>query len=110
MKITVKTLQQQVFQVRRSARCFLFLLSLRDSQRLSITCVQLDAEGSDTVAVLKEKIYKTRGHAVDAQKLIFSGERSLLCASCLPTREGGFVFVSCRSLIRLVHVVVQAKS
>ncbi|KAI0690538.1 hypothetical protein BC835DRAFT_1280843 [Cytidiella melzeri] len=48
MKITVKTLQQKVFQ--------------------------LDAEGSDTVADLKKKIQETQGHPPEAQRLIFSGK------------------------------------
>ncbi|KAI0645922.1 XPC-binding domain-containing protein [Trametes meyenii] len=47
MKITVKTLQQKVFQI--------------------------DAEGSDTVADLKKKIQETQGHAAESQKLIYSG-------------------------------------
>ncbi|PCH36178.1 UV excision repair protein Rad23 [Wolfiporia cocos MD-104 SS10] len=48
MKITVKTLQQKVFQI--------------------------DAEGSDTVADLKNKIQQSQGHAVETQKLIYSGK------------------------------------
>jgi len=48
MKITVKTLQQKVFQ--------------------------LDAEDSDTVADLKKKIQDTQGHPAEAQRLIFSGK------------------------------------
>ncbi|KAI0762093.1 hypothetical protein BD413DRAFT_585482 [Trametes elegans] len=48
MKVTVKTLQQKVFQI--------------------------DAEGSDTVADLKKKIQETQGHAVESQKLIYSGK------------------------------------
>ncbi|OSD07097.1 UV excision repair protein Rad23 [Trametes coccinea BRFM310] len=48
MKITVKTLQQKVFQI--------------------------DAEGSDTVADLKKKIQETQGHSVESQKLIYSGK------------------------------------
>ncbi|KAI0339801.1 UV excision repair protein Rad23 [Trametopsis cervina] len=48
MKITVKTLQQKVFQ--------------------------LDAEDSDTVADLKKKIQETQGHPAEAQRLIFSGK------------------------------------
>ncbi|KAI0949213.1 hypothetical protein AcW1_008895 [Taiwanofungus camphoratus] len=48
MKITVKTLQQKVFQI--------------------------DAEGSDTVSDLKKKIQDSQGHTVETQKLIFSGK------------------------------------
>ncbi|KAI0705080.1 hypothetical protein C8T65DRAFT_653147 [Cerioporus squamosus] len=48
MKITVKTLQQKVFQI--------------------------DAEGSDTVGDLKKKIQEAQGHAVESQKLIYSGK------------------------------------
>ncbi|EJF65515.1 hypothetical protein BD309DRAFT_924781 [Dichomitus squalens] len=48
MKITVKTLQQKVFQI--------------------------DAEGSDTVGDLKRKIQETQGHALESQKLIYSGK------------------------------------
>ncbi|EPT04515.1 hypothetical protein FOMPIDRAFT_1113538 [Fomitopsis schrenkii] len=48
MKITVKTLQQKVFQI--------------------------DAEGSDTVVDLKKKIEQNQGHAVESQKLIYSGK------------------------------------
>ncbi|KAI0779368.1 hypothetical protein C8Q74DRAFT_1198410 [Fomes fomentarius] len=48
MKVTVKTLQQKVFQI--------------------------DAEGSDTVGDLKKKIQEAQGHAVESQKLIYSGK------------------------------------
>jgi UV excision repair protein RAD23 len=48
MKITVKTLQQKVFQI--------------------------DAEGSDTVGDLKTKIQETHGHTIESQKLIYSGK------------------------------------
>ncbi|KAI0335009.1 UV excision repair protein Rad23 [Cubamyces sp. BRFM 1775] len=48
MKITVKTLQQKVFQI--------------------------DAEGSDTVADLKRKIQETQSHPIENQKLIYSGK------------------------------------
>jgi len=48
MKITIKTLQQKVFQI--------------------------DAEGSDTVGDLKKKVQDTQGHAVETQKLIYSGK------------------------------------
>ncbi|THH00747.1 hypothetical protein EW026_g1837 [Hermanssonia centrifuga] len=48
MKITIKTLQQKVFQI--------------------------DAEGSETVGDLKSKIQQTQGHALETQKLIFSGK------------------------------------
>lgn len=66
MKITVKTLQQKVFQV-----C---------TATLSVVCrsevcgsLQIDAEGSDTVGDLKKKIQEAQGHAVESQKLIYSG-------------------------------------
>jgi len=48
MKITLKTLQQKVFQI--------------------------DAEGSDTVGDIKKKIQETQGHAVENQKIIYSGK------------------------------------
>ncbi|KAH9858973.1 hypothetical protein C2E23DRAFT_800790 [Lenzites betulinus] len=48
MKITVKTLQQKVFQI--------------------------EAEGSETVADLKKKIQEAQGHAIESQKLIYSGK------------------------------------
>ncbi|OJA08675.1 hypothetical protein AZE42_01182 [Rhizopogon vesiculosus] len=48
MKLTIKTLQQKMFQ--------------------------LDAEGSETIGDLKLKISNTQGHSVDSQKLIFSGK------------------------------------
>jgi UV excision repair protein RAD23 len=48
MKITVKTLQQKVFQI--------------------------DAESSETVGDLKQKILSSQGHAVESQKLIYSGK------------------------------------
>ncbi|KAL0575595.1 UV excision repair protein rad23 [Marasmius crinis-equi] len=48
MKITVKTTQQKVFQI--------------------------DAEPSDTVAVLKSKIESSQSHPVASQKIIYSGK------------------------------------
>ncbi|KAF9241563.1 UV excision repair protein Rad23 [Melanogaster broomeanus] len=48
MKITIKTLQQKVFQI--------------------------DAESSETVGDLKQKILSAQGHAVESQKLIYSGK------------------------------------
>ncbi|KIL00716.1 hypothetical protein PAXRUDRAFT_798793 [Paxillus rubicundulus Ve08.2h10] len=48
MKITVKTLQQKVFQI--------------------------DADGSESVGDLKQKIFSSQGHAVESQKLIYSGK------------------------------------
>ncbi|KAH0827836.1 hypothetical protein J3R83DRAFT_3462 [Lanmaoa asiatica] len=47
MKITIKTLQQKVFQI--------------------------DVDSDDTVGKLKEKIFEAHGHSVDTQKLIYSG-------------------------------------
>ncbi|KAF8444571.1 hypothetical protein L210DRAFT_3393576 [Boletus edulis BED1] len=47
MKITIKTLQQKVFQI--------------------------DADGEDTVGKLKEKISEAHGHPVESQKLIYAG-------------------------------------
>ncbi|KAG6868103.1 hypothetical protein C0993_007513 [Termitomyces sp. T159_Od127] len=47
MKITVKTTQQKVFQI--------------------------DADDSDTVGILKQKIQETQNHDVAAQKIIYSG-------------------------------------
>ncbi|KAJ3489122.1 hypothetical protein NLI96_g2373 [Meripilus lineatus] len=48
MKITIKTLQQKVFQV--------------------------DAELSDTVADLKQRIHASQDHPIENQKLIYSGK------------------------------------
>ncbi|KDQ55873.1 hypothetical protein JAAARDRAFT_37302 [Jaapia argillacea MUCL 33604] len=48
MKITIKTLQQKVFQV--------------------------EADGSDTVLDVKKKVQEAQGHPVDNQKLIYSGK------------------------------------
>ncbi|THH33263.1 hypothetical protein EUX98_g906 [Antrodiella citrinella] len=48
MKITIKTLQQKVFL--------------------------LEAEGSDTVADLKQKIQESQGHSLESQKIIYSGK------------------------------------
>ncbi|KAH9485343.1 UV excision repair protein rhp23 [Psilocybe cubensis] len=48
MKITVKTTQQKVFQV--------------------------DVEGQDTIATLKDKIQESQGHAAATQKIIYSGK------------------------------------
>ncbi|KIJ68165.1 hypothetical protein HYDPIDRAFT_83715 [Hydnomerulius pinastri MD-312] len=48
MKITVKTLQQKVFTI--------------------------DADPSETVGDLKEKILASQGHAVESQKIIYSGK------------------------------------
>jgi len=48
MKITVKTVQQKVFQI--------------------------DAEGPDTVSDLKQKIHESQGHSVESQKIIYAGK------------------------------------
>jgi len=48
MKITIKTLQQKVFQI--------------------------DAEGPETVGDLKKKILDAHGHTIESQKLIYSGK------------------------------------
>ncbi|KAG9125116.1 hypothetical protein FRC07_008912 [Ceratobasidium sp. 392] len=48
MKLTFKTLQQKQFQI--------------------------DAESTDTVLELKEKVKESQGHAVETQKLIYSGK------------------------------------
>jgi UV excision repair protein RAD23 len=37
---------------------------------------QIDADGADTVADLKKKIHDAQGHAVESQKLIYSGMHS----------------------------------
>jgi UV excision repair protein RAD23 len=47
MKLTFKTVQQQTFV--------------------------LDADPSDTIAALKEKISASQGHTVASQKIIYSG-------------------------------------
>lgn len=63
MKITIKTLQQKVFQVRSASpvRC------------RRPTRPQIDADGEDTVGELKEKISEAHGHPVESQKLIYAG-------------------------------------
>jgi UV excision repair protein RAD23 len=71
MKITVKTLQQKVFQVSGSPAVTPCNASSRP---------QLDAEGTDTIGDLKNKIQDTQGHAISSQKIIYSGEDS-----CYPT-------------------------
>ncbi|RDB16982.1 UV excision repair protein rhp23 [Hypsizygus marmoreus] len=48
MKVTIKTTQQKVFQI--------------------------DVEGSDTIAVLKNKIQESQGHPVASQKIIYAGK------------------------------------
>ncbi|GJJ14939.1 hypothetical protein Clacol_009209 [Clathrus columnatus] len=53
MKITIKTLQQKLFQV---------------------VDFQIEADGSDTIGVVKAKIEEAHGHPVEQQKLIYSGK------------------------------------
>lgn len=48
--------------------CVLFVLSSHRNGSM-----QIEAEGTDTVADLKQKIQETQGHGVDSQKLIYSG-------------------------------------
>ena len=67
MKITVKTLQQKVFQVTPH-------LGLPPGITETHRCPQIDAEPSDTVGVLKSRIETEQGHAISGQKLIYSGE------------------------------------
>ncbi|KIJ18739.1 hypothetical protein PAXINDRAFT_167292 [Paxillus involutus ATCC 200175] len=59
MKITVKTLQQKVFQI--------------------------DADGSESVGDLKQKIFSSQGHAVESQKLIYSDFLVLMVSKPKPT-------------------------
>jgi UV excision repair protein RAD23 len=83
MKITVKTLQQKVFQV-----CY-----TNGDERRSHThrYGQLDAEDSDTVADLKKKIHETQGHPAESQRLIFSGEDLFIAqCGCAATHGGAF--------------------
>lgn len=63
MKLTIKTLQQKMFQVRNVTYCL----------QQSLMRIKLEAEGSETIADLKQKISNTQGHSVESQKLIFSG-------------------------------------
>ena len=74
MKVTIKTLQQKVFQV-----CYTsYVISCTDYQAHLLPCsLKIDAEGADTVGDLKNKISESQGHPVDNQKLIYSGELSL---------------------------------
>jgi UV excision repair protein RAD23 len=67
MKITIKTLQQKVFQVNQPVRVCLYG---SDADHLS----QIDAETSETVGDLKKKIQEKQGHVVEDQKLIYSGK------------------------------------
>ena len=63
MKVTVKTTQQKVFQVSFSTYSIFS----------SLIAVQVEVEGTDTVGTIKQKIEKDHGHAVSAQKIIYSG-------------------------------------
>ena len=64
MKITIKTTQQKVFHVR---------ISSISPKSISYFLLQVDLDGSDTIAVLKAKIYESQGHPVAVQKIIYSG-------------------------------------
>lgn len=74
MKITIKTLQQKVFQV--------FCSRKFPSISCSLT-LQIDAENQDTIADLKKRIEEAHGHPVSNQKLINSGEKEF-CLTILP--------------------------
>lgn len=68
MKITVKTLQQKVFQV-----CLIYEVLTANS------CLrQIDADGAETVGDLKKKIQEIQGHTIESQKLIYSGKQSAI--------------------------------
>lgn len=43
------------------------------SQIIDLLYLQIDVEGSDTVAVLKSKIQESQSHPVGVQKIIYSG-------------------------------------
>lgn len=70
MKITIKTTQQKVFQVS--------FPPIHPCHPL--ISIKVDVEGSDTVGILKHKIQETQGHAVAAQKIIYSGRLTTLPA------------------------------
>lgn len=53
---------------------------------------QLDAEGTETVGDLKIKIHEAQGHAIESQKLIFSGEDLAITSRRIPV----FSMLSCR--------------
>jgi len=75
MKITVKTLQQKVFQVNGP---------LPILHRSISSLSQIDAESTDTVGDLKNKIQDTQGHATSSQKIIYSGEIILFVSQPVP--------------------------
>ena len=77
MKITVKTLQQKLFQVSR----MLHLCTSNHSPS-----IQIEADGADTVADLKSKIAESQGHNVESQKLIYSGKFPLVQPFSQPRR------------------------
>jgi UV excision repair protein RAD23 len=66
MKITIKTVHQKVFQV--------YFLHTPPADLSSVYfAYQIDAEGSDTVAKLKDRIQQSHDHPVANQKLIYAG-------------------------------------
>lgn len=66
MKITIKTLQQKVFHVS--------LLSYHSSVvYVHLPSFQVEADPSESILQLKEKIEADQGHPVGSQKIIYSG-------------------------------------
>lgn len=68
MKITVKTLQQKVFQVSS-----IVATHTGSYAQYPTVFFQVDVEGDDTIASLKAKIQDLQGHAIASQKIIYSG-------------------------------------
>ena len=67
MKITIKTLQQKVFHVS--------WLSYHSSVLYAhlASSFQVEADPSESILQLKEKIEADQGHPVGSQKIIYSG-------------------------------------
>ena len=74
MKITIKTLQQKIFQV--------FLIPITPWISCS-PAAQIEAEGEDTVADVKKRIEDSQGHRVADQKLIYSGQKWQILLTCV---------------------------
>lgn len=64
MKVTIKTLQGKLFTVR--------IHHSKDSDGAGIF-TKVDAEPSDSIFDLKTKIFESQSHALEHQKLIYSG-------------------------------------
>ena len=81
MKITIKTLQQKVFHVSwlsyHSSVLYAYLAS----------SFQVEADPSDTISILKEKIRADQGHPVESQKIIYSGISMFITQTTICSQE-----------------------